>query len=206
MKKIWILCVSIALSLLFGIQSTFAKAAPDALGDGNGSSWWPAYDIQTNTTNNKTNPPTNSSNGDFSLGQSQNGFYYQNDSSQWVTKESNKTDLAKIIKKDSIDGNTTLLYKIRGFFQLNGTDTYSGKTPATNYITMIINIALWLVSLVSLILVIFAFYLIFFDKWEEGVKKAKWVLKWVAIAITLIALSRIIVSFFFDFYKTQVVQ
>ena len=101
-----------------------------------------------------------------------------------------KTDLAKIIKQDNIsDSNknnnqNSLLYKIRGYFQLNGS-AYSGNTPAIEYVKMLLNMALGLVSFISLILVIMAFYLIFFDKGEDGVKKAKKILTGVAIAIAL---------------------
>jgi hypothetical protein len=45
--------------------------------------------------------------------------------------------------------------------------------------------------------------LIFFDKGEDGVKKAKKILTGVAIAIALIWFSWIIVSFFFNLYTTQ---
>jgi len=55
-------------------------------------------------------------------------------------------------------------------------------------------------------LVIFAFYLILFDKGEEGVKKAKKILIGVAIAIALMGLSWILVGFFFNLYSTQVVS
>jgi hypothetical protein len=90
---------------------------------------------------------------------------------------------------------------------LTSSDQYASSTsPATDYIKWIMNIALGLVSFVSLILVIYAFYLIFFDKGEEGVKKAKKILTGVAIALVIIGLSRLIVSFFFSIYTTQAVK
>lgn len=45
--------------------------------------------------------------------------------------------------------------------------------PAIVYIKNIVNLLLGLVSFISLIIVISAFYLIFFSKQEEGVAKAK---------------------------------
>jgi len=55
-----------------------------------------------------------------------------------------------------------------------GTYAATGKTtPALVYIQTIVNILLGLVSLLSLIMVIIAFYLIFFSKQEEAVGKAK---------------------------------
>jgi NADH:ubiquinone oxidoreductase subunit 6 (subunit J) len=46
-------------------------------------------------------------------------------------------------------------------------------------------------------MVIYAFYMIFFLKDEAGITKAKQVLKWVAIAIIIMWLSRFIVSMIF---------
>ncbi len=137
----------------------------------------------------------------------QNNFYYDTVTSTDISA-SQKTDLAKIIKQDNIsDSNknnnqNSLLYKIRGYFQLNG-NTYNGSTPAIEYVKMLLNMALGLVSFISLILVITAFYFIFFDKGEDGVKKAKKILTGVAIAIALMWFSWIIVSFFFNLYTTQ---
>jgi hypothetical protein len=51
-------------------------------------------------------------------------------------------------------------------------------------------------------MVIFAFYLIFFSKWEEAVGKAKKILIGVAIALAIMWLSWFIASFFFDIYGT----
>ena len=105
-------------------------------------------------------------------------------------KIENTTNIAQGIKENSIsDQNSiakkeSILYKIRQYFRLTGT-TYDNSTPAISYIKMIINLLLGLVSFISLILVIFAFYLIFFEKGEEGVKKAKKILTGVAIAIVI---------------------
>jgi hypothetical protein len=54
-----------------------------------------------------------------------------------------KTDLAQVIKDDSVNTeDTSLLYKIREYFRLTGTTTYDQDKPATGYINMIINMAL----------------------------------------------------------------
>jgi|GEM_PF-403003 len=132
-------------------------------------------------------------------------FYYDNVTQSSNTSSEQKTELAKIIKVDNIDNTNSLPSKIRGFFQLKGT-TYDGKAPATEYVKNLLNIALGLTSFISLILVIFAFYLILFDKGEEGVKKAKKILMGVAIAIALMGLSWIIVSFFFSLYTTEAIK
>jgi hypothetical protein len=59
-----------------------------------------------------------------------------------------------------------------------------------------------LVSFIALVLIIFAFYLIFFGKEEEAFKKAKKILTGVAIALAIMGLSRFIVSFFFNVFTT----
>ena len=140
-------------------------------------------------------------------------FYYDNAVGQTKTTTAT-TDLARVIKEDNIGisnsnnssiavNKNSLLYKIRGYFRLNQNE--NDGNPATTYVKYIMNMALGLVSFVSLILVLFAFYLILFDKGEEGVKKAKKILTGVAIAITLMALSWLIVSFFFNIATTQAV-
>jgi hypothetical protein len=135
------------------------------------------------------------------------GFYYDQPASSDDNNNGATTDLATIIKNDSIDKKSEpLIYKIRKFFKLTWTETYDDEKPATAYITMIMNMALWLTSFISLILVIFAFYLIFFDKWEAWVEKAKKILTWVVIALVLMWLSWIIVSFFFEIYNTQAIR
>lgn len=138
-------------------------------------------------------------------------FYYENGITETSSSQTEKTDLAKIIKEDNVsDANkitntNSLLYKIRGFFKLNK-DPYNAEEPAIAYVKMLINMALGFVSFISLILVIFAFYLILFSKGEDWVKKAKAILKWVAIAIVVMWLSRIIVSFLFGFVFTGAKQ
>ena len=136
-----------------------------------------------------------------------NPFYYGNEYKGDNLGEEQKTELAKVVKDDSVNSqDTTLLYKIRQYFRLTGTTTYDQDKPAIAYVQMIINMLLGLVSFISFILVIFAFYLIFFNKGEEGVQKAKKILIGVAIALVVMALSRIIVSFFFNLYTTEAIK
>lgn len=143
----------------------------------------------------------------FSYGQNDAGFYYGTEYEGTNLNDEQKTELAQVIKDDSINTNdTTLLYKIRQYFRLTWWLYDQDKTPATAYINMIINMALWLTSFISLILILFAFYLMFFQKEEEGFEKAKKILIGVAIALVVMALSWLIVSFFFEIYTTQATQ
>ena len=71
------------------------------------------------------------------------------------------------------------------------------------YLKTIVNLLLSFVSFIALILVIYAFYMMFFKKDEAGWTTAKQILKWVIIALFVIWLSRIIVSFLYRFEKEQ---
>lgn len=140
----------------------------------------------------------------FSLAQNSESFFYGDEYEGTFMDSEQKTDLAKVIKDDSVNTNDdTLLYKIRQYFRLTGNETYDQDKPATGYVTMILNMVLWLTSFVSLILILFAFYLMFFQKGEEWFAKAKKILIGVAIALVVMALSRLIVSFFFEVYNAQ---
>ncbi len=132
------------------------------------------------------------------------GFFYGSEFEWNDLSDKDKTDIAQILKDDSINTkDNSLLYKIRQYFGLTWSDIYDQDTPATGYVTMIMNMLLWLTSFVSLILVIYAFYLMFFQKQEEWFAKAKKVLMGVAIALVIMWLSRVLVNFFFDLYSTE---
>jgi len=116
------------------------------------------------------------------------------------------TDIASGLITQDTNEPTSLLRRLTDFFRLSGTSyTTATTSPATEYVKWILNIFLWLVSFLSLVMVIFAFYLIFFSKGEEAVGKAKKILIGVAIALAMMGLSRFIASFFFDIYTTVVV-
>lgn len=115
------------------------------------------------------------------------------------------TDIAKdMIKEDinSTNNSPNLLSRLTDLFRLSGTSYATGTSRATNYVKWILNILLGLVSFLSLVMVIFAFYLIFFSKGEDGVAKAKKILVGVGIALAIMWLSRFIASFFFQIYNT----
>lgn len=140
----------------------------------------------------------------LSYAQNSESFFYGDEYEGTFMDSEQKTDLAKVIKDDSVNTNDdTLLYKIRKYFRLTGNETYDQDKPATGYVTMILNMVLWLTSFISLILILFAFYLMFFQKWEKWFAKAKKILIGVAIALVIMALSRLIVSFFFEVYNAQ---
>lgn len=120
---------------------------------------------------------------------------------QWANEQ---TNLANVIKTDSVNPTTSILKRLTDFFRLTGTayNKPGSTSRATDYVKWILNTMLGLVSFLSLVMIIFAFYLIFFSKGEDGVGKARKILIGVGIALAIMWLSWFIASFFFDIYTT----
>lgn len=127
-------------------------------------------------------------------------FPYQIESSSQLKWTDESIDISKILVDDSIKPSDSIFGNLFSFFKLSGTqyDTWTWK--ALNYVKWILNILLGLVWFVSVILIIFAFYLIFVTKSEEAVGKAKKILTWVAMALLLLWASWLITSFLFYIY------
>lgn len=113
-------------------------------------------------------------------------------------------DFSTMIKENiqDEDDNKNWLNRLLNLFMPNRAMYDEGNWPSVLfYLKTIINYLLWFVSLIALILMIYAFYMIFFKKDEAGVTSAKQIIKWVVIALLIIWLSRVIVSFLFRFEK-----
>lgn len=131
-------------------------------------------------------------------------FPYDIQSTTQLQGQGETTDLAQVIKADAVAPSNGILQTLSKFFRVSGTSYNPDNTgsPAINYIKWILNMVLGLVSFAALILIIFAFYLIFFSKDEEGIKKAKKILTGVAIALAIMGVSWFVVSYLFDvFFK-----
>ena len=72
-----------------------------------------------------------------------------------------------------------------------------------DYAKAIINMALWLIAFIALIMAIYTFYMMFFSENEAWIKKAKWNLTGIIIALGVVWLAWIIVSFIFRLYKSN---
>ena len=72
-----------------------------------------------------------------------------------------------------------------------------------DYAKSIVNMALGLVSFIALIMSIYTFYMMFFTENEAWAKKAKWNLIGIFIALAIIWLAWIIVSFIFWRYQNN---
>lgn len=132
----------------------------------------------------------------------ESAFPYEINSANQPVGTNETTNLADIVKTDTVNSTTSVLKRLTDFFRLSGTSYDTWTSKATNYVKWILNILLGLVSFLSLVMIIFAFYLIFFSKGEDGVAKAKKILIGVGIALAIMWLSWFIASFFFDIYTT----
>lgn len=138
--------------------------------------------------------------GEFSPAES--GFPYTIQGQEYVEIDNAPTDLATELIAPDVEDDAGLLKTLSRFFRVTDTAYDDSETPATNYIKWLLNMLLGLVSFLALVMVMFAFYLIFFSKWEEALTKAKKILIGVAIALAIMWLSWFIASFFFDIYGT----
>ena len=97
--------------------------------------------------------------------------------------------------------NDTIIVKLLWVFWLDN-DTWKDH-KFIDYARAIINMALWLVSFIALIMCIYTFYMMFFTENEAWIKKAKWNLVGIFIALGILWLAWIIVSFIFRWYQSN---
>lgn len=79
------------------------------------------------------------------------------------------------------------------------------EDTATWHVQSVVNYFLWIIAFLSLIMIIYSFYMIFFSgKGEEAVWKAKKYIFWSIIAIVVSWIAWYVVSFmFYIFEKTK---
>jgi hypothetical protein len=111
--------------------------------------------------------------------------------------DSDKSDLAN---KTDIKDNDSIINRLLKVFWLSKIDW---DHKFISYVRAILNIALWLLSMVALIMTIYTFYLMFFTENEAWAKKAKWNLVGIFIALAIIGLAWLIVSFIFRRYQNH---
>lgn len=102
-----------------------------------------------------------------------------------------------------ITNNNSIINRLLGVFGLDNEDTLWPTHKFINYARAILNMALWLLSLIALVMTIYTFYLMFFTENEAWIKKAKWNLVGIFIALAIIGLAWLIVSFIFRWYQNK---
>lgn len=125
-------------------------------------------------------------------------FYYDYEPTQ---AGEDTIDMWKLIKEKWVRDQTSIVYKLREKLKLTGGVYSQSDDKALDYIKMIINIALWLVSFISLLLIIYALYLMFFSQAEEALTRAKKIFVWVMIALWVMGVSYFITTFIFFIYE-----
>ena len=101
------------------------------------------------------------------------------------------------------ENENTILVELLGVFWLDNSIEKWKDLKFIDYARAIINMALWLVAFIALIMSIYTFYMMFFSENEAWIKKAKWNLVGIFIALAILWLAWIIVSFIFRWYQSN---
>lgn len=103
---------------------------------------------------------------------------------------------------DLVDkGENSIIIRLLEVFWLDSSTDNDLKF--IDYAKSIVNMALGLISMIALIMSIYTFYMMFFTENEAWIKKAKWNLIGIFIALAIIWLAWIIVSFIFWRYQNN---
>ena len=121
---------------------------------------------------------------------------------QWVWHEGMSSSTTQIWDWVDIKNNESIINRLLTQFWLN-TANLEWDHKFINYAKAIMNIALWLLSMIALIMTIYTFYMMFFSENEAWIKKAKWNLIGIFIALAIIGLARLIVSVIFRWYQSN---
>lgn len=124
-------------------------------------------------------------------------FPYITDSRNTTVTRTTTTDMGKLLQQTNQGGS--LLEKYLTLFGINYSD---GNGKAITYIQVLINYALSLIWIVSVVLIMYSFYAIFFaTKSEDAISKAKKTAIWASVALIIVGLSAYIVNFIFYLYN-----
>jgi hypothetical protein len=118
--------------------------------------------------------------------------------SQEKKDNTNLWDLVSVKERDD-----TIIVKLLWVFWLDNSIEKWRDLKFIDYARAIINMALWLVAFIALLMSIYTFYMMFFSENEAGIKKAKWNLVGIFIALGILGLAWIIVSFIFRWYQSN---
>ena len=99
------------------------------------------------------------------------------------------------------ENKETIIVWLLKVFWLNNDTEKERDLKFIDYAKAILNITLWLIAFIALIMSIYTFYMMMFSENEAWIKKAKWNLVWIFIALAVIWLAWVIVSFIFWWYE-----
>ena len=101
-----------------------------------------------------------------------------------------------------IKRENSIINRLLEVFGLNS-DTFDWDHKFIYYVKGILNLTLGLLSLIALVMTIYTFYMMFFSDNDAWIKKAKWNLVGIFIALAIIGLSWLVVSFVFRWYQSN---
>lgn len=123
----------------------------------------------------------------------------KNSDGQIGTPTSDLIDPLQMVVSEGQNSNDSFIEKILKVFGFNiGEQSWGAQVDSIfSYIQAIANLALGLLAFISVIILIYNFFMIFFSKEKEGVENAQKAVKRVAYVILIIWCSWIIVSALF---------
>lgn len=101
------------------------------------------------------------------------------------------------------ENDKTIIVRLLEVFWLDNSIDKWKDLKFIDYARAIINMALGLVAFVALVMSLYTFYMMFFTDNEAWIKKAKWNLVGIFIALGILWLAWIIVSFIFWWYQNN---
>lgn len=141
---------------------------------------------------------------DWTYGALEEGFTYDNPETKALECGDKNTDLwnCTSIKEDEKKSvNDTIIRRLLKVFGLKSDKNDDLKF--IDYARAILNMALGLIAFIALIMTIYTFYMMFFTEDEAWAKKAKESLIGIFIALGIIWLAWLIVSFIFWWYQSN---
>ena len=99
--------------------------------------------------------------------------------------------------------NDTIIVRLLEVFWLDNDTDQKKDQKFIDYAKAILNMALALIAFITLIMTIYTFYMMIFSENEAWIKKAKWNLFGIFIALCIIWLYRLIVSVILRRYQKQ---
>ena len=101
------------------------------------------------------------------------------------------------------ENDDTIIVRLLEVFWLDNDTSKDKDLKFIDYAKAILNMALGLISFITLIMTIYTFYMMIFSENEAWIKKAKWNLVGIFIALCVIWLAWSIVSVIFWRYQNQ---
>ena len=128
-------------------------------------------------------------------------FPYWSEETDALECDTNLWDCTSINEDNTKPVRDTIIRRLLNVFWLDS--SHEKDLKFIDYAKAIINMLLGLVAFIALVMTIYTFYMIMFSGSEEWIKKAKWNLVGIFIALGIIWLARLIVSFIFWRYQTN---